>query len=360
MAGMPIYCNVLWPSRDEALAAAKGDIRLAFCQACGIISNVAFDPGLVDYVPGYENSLHFSPHFQDYARDLSSRLTEKYALHGKHIVEVGCGNGDFLALLCGDDNRGTGFDPSYRGTALPPNVTIIQDYYSEAYVCEQADLIVCRQVLEHVAEPRGFLEQIRRGCPGAVFFEVPNALYTLRDLGIWDIIYEHPSYFTEPSLTRLFSEVGFSVSEVYPGFGGQYLCLEASPSSITTPEPSPAELTEIAALARGFAAHYHAKLDHWNNMLARHGDDRMAVWGAGSKGVTFLNTVQGGNVVDYVIDINPRKRGRYLPGTGQRVSAPEDVLEAPPSVVLVMNPNYQAEIRAMLDELGIAADLAIV
>ena len=73
MLGLPVYCNVLWPSRQEAVAAPRGDIRLHFCHACGMIWNAAFDPGLVRYAVGYENSLHFSAVFQAYAEALADR-----------------------------------------------------------------------------------------------------------------------------------------------------------------------------------------------------------------------------------------------------------------------------------------------
>jgi len=61
---VPIHCNLLWPSREEALAAPKGDIRLGFCGECGHTFNLVFNPDLMQYTQHYENSLHFSPGFK--------------------------------------------------------------------------------------------------------------------------------------------------------------------------------------------------------------------------------------------------------------------------------------------------------
>ena len=76
----------------------------------------------------------------------------------------------------------------------------------------RADFLVCRQVMEHIREPAPFLKMIIEAGSGradpVIFVEVPNALYTLRELGIWDLIYEHFSYFTAQSLSRLFVEAG--------------------------------------------------------------------------------------------------------------------------------------------------------
>ena len=60
MNQVPVHCNVLWPTREGALAAPRGDVQLAFCKECGHVFNTAFDPSLMEYTQLYENSLHFS------------------------------------------------------------------------------------------------------------------------------------------------------------------------------------------------------------------------------------------------------------------------------------------------------------
>ena len=56
-----------------------------------------------------------------------------------------------------------------------------------------------------------------------VFFEMPNVMYTLKDLGIWDLIYEHCSYFSVPSLREVFRACGFTVKELHELYEGQFL-----------------------------------------------------------------------------------------------------------------------------------------
>ena len=68
---VPVFCNVLHASPEQAHCAARGDIRLGSCSACGMIHNVAFDPALVEYAEGYENSLHCSSRFQSFAEELA-------------------------------------------------------------------------------------------------------------------------------------------------------------------------------------------------------------------------------------------------------------------------------------------------
>lgn len=372
MPGVPVHCNVLWPSREAALAAPRGDIHLSYLPACGHTYNPAFDPSLMEYTQEYENSLHFSPRFQAYATALAGGLVEKYDLHGKDIVEIGAGKGDFLIMLCEmSGNRGWGYDPSYVPELgyTAPNVTFVQDFYTEKYVDQRADLIVCRHVLEHIPDPDAFIAQVRRAVgeqQSIVFFEVPNALWTLRRGGIWDVIYEHCSYFSPLSLAHLFRRHGFEVLAVNEVFGGQFLTIEARPLPAgqwprDNGATSNAELIALAADAQTFANSYRAKRDEWRarlNELAAAGR-RGVVWGAGSKGVTFLNATGAGEEIVAVVDINPRKVGKFVAGTGQCIVAPAELYGLAPDFVIVMNANYREEIAAMLAEVGIEPELFV-
>jgi SAM-dependent methyltransferase len=366
--GIPVHCNLLWTTRDEAIQAPRGDIRLGFCGRCGHIFNLAFDPALMEYTQEYENSLHFSPRFQSYAESLAARLIERFDLHGKNIVEIGCGKGDFLKLLCERGaNRGVGFDPSYvperDAPATAERVTFIQDFYSAHYASCQADFVCCRHVLEHVHSPCDFLDSVRQAIGDrsgtVVFFEVPNVSFTLRDQGIWDLIYEHCSYFGAGSLSHLFTLCGFDTYDVTETYGGQFLSIEALPTEGLA--DSAGDVRRDLGLARDVAAFtdaYRSKVQVWRRTLERmaRAGQRAVVWGAGSKGVTFLNVLETQEQILYAVDINPRKQGMYLAGTGQQIVPPEFLREFQPDVVIVMNPIYLDEIRQITEGLGLSPE----
>lgn len=367
---IPVHCNLLWKTRRDALRTPKGDIRLGFCRQCGHIFNVAFNPDLMHYEQDYENSLHYSQRFQEYARSIAANLIARYDLHDKDIISIGCGRGDFLVLLCElGGNRGVGFDPSYTIKRASEDgqkgITFVQDFYSERYVDYKADLVCCRHVLEHIHRPRDFLTTIRRTIGDrletVVFFEVPNVNFTLRDLGIWDLIYEHCSYFSAGSLTRLFDSCGFAVRNCSEVFEGQFLSVEAVPIKDSTVAQS-GQWDGLAKMARdvaAFAERYQNKVSAWRRELEKivSAGKRAVVWGAGSKGVTFLNIIQNSHQIEYVVDINPIKQGKYIAGTGQQIIPPENLLDYQPDIVLVMNPIYLEEIRRSTQRLGLSAEL---
>ncbi len=368
--GVPTLVNFLHPTRESAVECPRGDIVLALCGRCELISNVAFDASKLSYGKSYENPLHHSALFRKYAAELAEDLSERFGLRGKTIVEIGCGDGSFLRLLCaGGGNRGVGFDPSFPGPEAGERsgIEIIEDYYSEKYSHVHADFILSRHTLEHVENPAALLLSVRRsigdrsGTP--LFIEVPNSSYILRNCFVWDIIYEHASYFTARSLAIALAKAGFRVERVYEAFSGQYLCAEslAAGESVGCGEGRPAADGRPGAQKEieGFVSGYREYVRRWEGRLRemRALGKRMAVWGAGSKGITFLNTFDVGGLVEDVVDVNPRKHGMFVAGGGQRIVASERLIGARPDAVLVVNPVYRGEVERSLAELGVDTDV---
>jgi hypothetical protein len=78
----------------------------------------------------------------------------------------------------------------------------------------------------------------------------------------------------------------------------------------------------------------------------------VAVWGAGAKGATFLNLVDPGcDRVDCVIDINPRKNGNYIPGTGHEIIGIKQIQAKKIKTIITMNPIYANENKAIIQDL---------
>ncbi|MGH9908057.1 MAG: methyltransferase, partial [Pyrinomonadaceae bacterium] len=190
--------------------------------------------------------------------------------------------------------------------------------------------------------------------------EVPNSLYTLRDLGIWDLIYEHCSYFCAGSLGHTFEESGFSVVDIREEFDGQFLSIVACPKGESRSMEQWEEAGDIAPYVRSFRASYLEKRHNWRCWLkaAYETGKKVVLWGGGSKGVTFLNVVANGGV-EYVVDINPNKWGMYVAGAGQEIVSPQSLVEYRPDYVLLMNPIYEPEVHEMIGALNLNPQVLI-
>jgi SAM-dependent methyltransferase len=380
--GVPALCNVLCGSVAEARGVPRGRIELRTCGACGLVFNGRFDPGLVRYSGTYENALHFSATFRDYERALARDLASRHGLEGVageraggHIVEVGCGDGHFLEVLCGDMGaRGTGFDPAFdagRAGAAPASGVCLHAAAFRPESAEPADLMVCRHVLEHIPGPVEFLRELSAGLRdgGILYVEVPRGEWVAGfdgDKGSgWDVIYEHCNYFTAGSLAAALGLAGLELLRVSSRYGGQFLSAEARrwsrPSGIRT-----AEGARGAEDWRRFAAGHQQRLEEWSGRLRmwRRGGKHPILWGAGSKGVMFLNTVPGaGEAVWAVVDVNPRKHGRFVAGVGIPVVAPESLADGGAGgrgtrTVILANPIYREEVGGMLRGLGVEPEVA--
>lgn len=366
---VPTHTTMLLARREEALAAAKADIVLSYCRTCGHIFNSQFDPARAQYEEGYDSSLHFSPTFQAYAEELADQLIERHDIKGKRIVEIGSGAGDFLALLCErGGNTGLGFDPSYvPGPAHAHLVNagrmrFIADFYSPRYADHPADVIICRQALEHIQFPHAFLRDLRDTVGSRpttiLFFEVPDVRLLLSDQDIWTLIYEHCSYFSSGSLRTLFRRSGFVVMALEGVFGDQFLGITVQPGQQVRAFDDQHDLAEQVSQFRDTM---ETVVTRWQQTLeAREREGKkVVVWGGGARGTTFLNIADPRRTIEYVVDINPRKEDTYIAGTGQKIVRETFLASYRPDAIIIMNPIYRDEIASALAAMGVQAELLI-
>jgi hypothetical protein len=363
---VPVHQNRACLSAEEARQFKRGDLLLAFCPGCGFVFNTTFDPGSLSYSAAYENTQSCSPYFKHYLTELVNSLLTKYDLSDKVVIEVGCGKGDFLRLLCKDGrNQGIGFDPTYVGPEVTEGgaVRFVRAFYGSQQTHYAPDFVCCRHVIEHVQSPVEMLRAVRQAIGNRVssfvYFETPALPWILDSTTFWDFFYEHCSYFTAESLTWAFEQTGFQVLETRLAFDEQYLCIEAKPatpgSTAGTPRPRPTP--ELWAKIQSFLARLEKRMEACEEKIeafARAGG--CAIWGAAAKGTTLVNEMDPQNHrIRFLIDINPAKQGKYVPGTGHPIVSPEHLKDWNGHIagIVNMNPNYLEENRKILSQLSL-------
>jgi hypothetical protein len=113
-------------------------------------------------------------------------------------------------------------------------------------------------------------------------------------------------------------------------------------------------VSQVEQIIQKFSAKTVENIKERSQQLTKLLDEgnRIVVWGAGARGVTFLNIFKDQRI-EYAVDINPHKQGMYVPGTGQKIVNPEFLVKYKPDFILLANPAYGKEIKRMLDELKI-------
>ena len=369
---LPAEAHRLCHTREAARAVRRGPIDLRRCTSCDHGFNAAFDPALVTYDSAYHNPLHHSLAFQHFARQAAERiaaLTDVTGSAAGPAVEIGCGDGWFthhLAKATARDAIGT--DPAITGasqSAAAPNassptarVTLAPASTTSAALAT-ASVMVARHVLEHIAQPTQWLADHAQHLPegAGVYLETPAAESIWAPphqhaAQPWDLLYEHAHSFSVPSLAAIAWNAGLRVHDAGIAYAGQFAWVTAhritapkhAGTGFVAPTP-PARTVEFdTALASVRAALASAR--------------RPVVWGAGTKAITMLNLVaDAAESVAGVVDINPAKRGAFIPGVGTEIIGPAEIASIRPDLVVLANGMYRDEVAAELGRLGCGAPI---
>jgi hypothetical protein len=239
-------------------------------------------------------------------------------------------------------------------------VKVHREYFdadSVARLENPPSVVVTRHTIEHVADPVGFLRAIRQGIgglPARLFVETPDVQWIVSRGEMEDFFYEHCSLFDAHSLRLALDAAGFTTAHIGNIFEGQYLWAEAMVNLPTPAAPairSSAPVPDLSPVREAFVT-------QWRSRIAGR---RTAIWGSGAKGVTFCNLIDPqAFAIVAVVDLNPAKQGRFVPMTGHPVIGPDSLGEYLPDLLIVMNPNYRAEIAAILIGLGQAVEILVL
>jgi hypothetical protein len=364
---VPVFQNVRYPTRQAAKQAATGRLAITECGRCGFVFNAAFDPRLAVYSADYENEQALSERFRGYLDGIAARVLG--AVGGERqpvVLEIGCGQASFLKQIAGMPaarfSRFLGFDPAWRGGDTPNQVDVRPRLFDIAVAVElgaSIDAVISRHVIEHVAEPVQFLKDIRRAIDASprptVMLETPCLEWIIDNDVLFDFFYEHCCYFTIDTLCYALRRAGYHVLGSEHVFDGQYLWAEAEPVAGRIEPAAPPAPLGLGERIRRLGERGAARVATWRDLLLeqrKHG--LVALWGAGAKGATLAALIDpAAGLIDCLIDINPRKQGGFIAGTGHPVVSPDDAAARGVRVVLPMNPNYRDEITRLIRDRGL-------
>jgi SAM-dependent methyltransferase len=348
----PVVLNYRFADAASARAMPRGALDLVQCPRCGLVSNAAFSAALLPYDSRYENSQSHSPAFRSYLEALAGDLVTRHGIVGKRVLEIGCGKGAFLALLAArGDNAGDGYDTTWEDAGAPrdPRLRFVAQRLTAAEVSGRYDALVCRHVIEHVPDVRGFLEELAAIAEAAgdpiVVLETPALEWICAHACFWDLFYEHCNYFSRPTLAWLCRRAGFEVVAHEERFDAQYQVLWLRRAARPATDEAPG-LTAAADLTVAAPAMERRRQRLARDLAEAGAANGWAIWGAGAKGVTLAHRMAP--PPRCLVDTNPAKQGGYAPGLGLPIVAPDAAVVRDLAVILIPNPNYADEIRAEL------------
>lgn len=372
------------PAASELAEDHPLSLTLCQCPSCGLVQ---FDTEPVDYyrdvirAGGGTRTMTRLRH-EEYARLLTAM--QEHHIHGRRIVEVGCGRGEFLrmwqnlaenpegaAALARDQAR----DPlSGQPNAAPLHLvglehkpSLVEEANAVAdkkyrvyegfatgdvrYPEGPFDAFVQFNFLEHQPDPCDMLRNIGRNLkPQALgLITVPSFEYILRYNGYYELLRDHIANYTEFTLQKLLQDCGFELlsMDLVNRDTIEAIVRKADPDELSELHYS-GRLIDVSALRDSYdrlSASVNAHIDHLSKSHRT-----MAIWGASHQGFTLAATTKLGGRVEYIIDSAPFKQGRFSPASHIPIVAPDYAVAHPVDEILIVAPGYTDEIAGIIRE----------
>ncbi len=362
---VPILQNKVYPDPNTAKTAPFGILNIVMDNKTPFAFNADFDASLINYDKDYDNSVP-SDVFIGYYDEIADHLSSQYHLGSGSIIDIGCGKGTFLSRMASryENIHCIGIDPSYEGSKSSHNgrVKFINEYFLEKHInnVESVSLILLRHTLEHIPSPIDFLKNIFsilkdriKSEPVPVFIEVPDLMWTLKNNAFWDFCYEHVNYFTEESLYQCISASEAQVLNITKAFFGQYIWAECIINSNNFTNTKLYKINHLDLTCKDIIAHCKNSLKTITEKIRTLKiNKKIVIWGMATKGVMFsLHLINNDITVDYCIDINTNKQGKYIPLSGYKIDHPNCLANENDYAIICMNPNYAKEVRELCSNL---------
>jgi len=357
---IPVFVNVLCDTPEQAKTVTRGTQRLVQCLQCGFVFNEEFEPVKTRYSTGYHAERGQSPSYSQHIQHVLDMVSSVEPLQGKQVLEVACGTGEFLqAIALRGTLKCTGVDPS-SNEVQRDGMEIHRALFDADYLHQnpqRIDLLVNRHMIEHMLEPLEMLRTFAQALPqgGLLYLETPRLNWILENRVFFDFPYEHCAYYSDDFICRLLTAAGFSIVLMQPSYQGQYFSICArkygEPSKIKQ-----ADVSHLLKIRQSFSKMAQVSYGGLGNRqdcrfpISLAASEGIYLWGAAAKGVMCANLLKGIQISGY-IDKNPYKQGKYIPGTGHLVIAPEDINFPDVQVVLVENDVYLEEIQLEMKEI---------
>jgi SAM-dependent methyltransferase len=315
----------------------------------------------------------YSDAWLDHAQRYVEITTARFGLGPmSRVIELGSNDGYLLQFFVQTGIPALGIDPAANvaRAAEARGVPTLVKFFGVETARElaekniQGDLVLGNNVLAQVTNVNSFVEGVRIILKphGVCTFEFPHLLKTIADNQFDQIYHEHFSYFTVLTTERIFSAHGmriFDVEELWTHGGSLriYTCHADDESHPTLPAVSAlvrrerdAGLDRLEAYIE-FADRVRATKRKLLSFLieAKSSGKSLAGYGAPGKSSTLLNYCGiRTDFLDYTVDRNPYKQGKYLPGTHIPIFPPEKISETRPDYILILPWNLRDEVMSQL------------
>lgn len=349
-------------------------LRVLVCEHCWLAqtedftqANELFDSEYA-YFSGFSNS--WLAHSERYVADMVVRFQ---LTAGSHVVEVAANDGYLLQFVKARNIPCTGVEPtaSTAAAARAKGIPIVEDFFGIRLAKElvtqgkQADLTAANNVLAHVPDINDFVRgfSILLKPQGVATFEFPHLLKLIEENQFDTIYHEHFSYLSLSAVDRIFRANGLNVFDVeeQPTHGGSLRVFSQRADTGQHARSARVDaLLERESQAGMLSAEYYSDFQRKTEQVkiglleflleAKRRGKKVAAYGAAAKGNTLMNFAGvRPDLISFVVDRNPAKQGKYMPGSRIPIVAEDVLREERPDYVVILPWNLRNEVMQQLD-----------
>jgi len=349
-------------------------LRVLVCENCWLAQTEDFAQKHELFDADYAYFSGFSKTWLAHCEKYVDEMEKRFGLNSNsHVLEVAANDGYLLQFVMAKNIPCTGIEPT-AGTAAAARgkgIPVVEDFFSVKLATKlfsqdkQADLTIANNVLAHVPDINDFVKgfAIILKPQGVATFEFPHLLRLIADNQFDTIYHEHFSYLSLTAVIRIFAENGLSVFDVeeHPTHGGS-LRVFAQRGDTGRYERSPKvddllkKETRHGMNTSEYYIGFQAKADKVKNdfisflLDSKLKGEKAAAYGAAAKGNTLMNYAGiRPDLISFVVDRNPAKQGRYMPGSRIPIVTEAYMQQAKPDFVVILPWNLKEEVINQLE-----------
>ena len=349
-------------------------LRVLVCTECWLAQTAEVTDRTELFSAEYAYFSSISTTWLQHAERFVTMAVERFALGPhSHVVEVAANDGYLLQYVQGRGIPCLGIEPtaSTARAARAKGLDVVEEFFGVdlagrlADAGRSADLTVANNVLAHVPDINDFVSGFARllKADGVALFEFPHLLRLVQEHQFDTIYHEHFSYLSLTAAARILGRNGLVVFDVeeLPTHGGSlrvYAQRRDTGRRDITPRVAGILATEAAAgiTTPEFYASFQASADRVKDdflfflLDARRAGKKVAAYGAAAKGNTLLNySGARADLVAFVVDRNPAKQGKYLPGSRIPIVDETHLRREQPDFVVILPWNLESEVTTQLE-----------
>ncbi len=370
LGNMPLSDGLRRPE-DMSKTERRYPLETAFCSACSLVQILEeVDPEEM-FCKDYPYFSSFTDHLLRHSKANVENLCKTRQLTKKSmVVELASNDGYLLQYFVEKGIPVQGIDPADgpAKAAQEKGIPTLNTFFTQELASKlkaegmQADVIIGNNVLAHVPDLNGFVAGIAMLLKenGTTSIEAPYVRDLIDGCQFDTIYHEHLCYYSVTAANALFKRHGLFLNKVeHLDIHGGSIRYYASPTQ--DPDGSVERyLAEEEALGMNTLTFYEgfaSKVESLKNSLMsivqelKAQGKSIAGYGAAAKGAIMLNYVGlDENLIDFVVDRNVHKQGRYMPGVDLMIHDPQIILEKQPDYLLILPWNFKAEIMEQQQE----------